>query len=141
MGTVTVTVLLRRHCCGAASYKELNTVDSSVSDPDPVGSAFNLGLDPGSGYVFGTRIHMFKNRFKKPKFTMTDSILNPLRTRIEKCNSFLSLFKNLLLLAIFSYLALLKSYHIEWKLIFLTFDSALFKNIFENNLLLFSPAS
>jgi hypothetical protein len=48
----------------------------SVSDPDPnpVGSAFNLSLDPdpysesGSGF----RIQMSKNRFKKPKFTMTD---------------------------------------------------------------------
>jgi hypothetical protein len=30
-------------------------------------------------------------------------------------HSFLSLFQELLLLAIFSYLALLKSYHIEWK--------------------------
>ncbi len=25
-------------------------------NPDPVGSAFNLGLDPGSGSVFGIRI-------------------------------------------------------------------------------------
>ena len=30
----------------------------SVSDPDPVGSAFNLGLDPGYGFGLGiqTRI-------------------------------------------------------------------------------------
>jgi hypothetical protein len=28
-------------------------VENSVSDPYPVGSAFNLGLDPGSGSVFG----------------------------------------------------------------------------------------
>jgi hypothetical protein len=33
---------------------------SSVSDPDqnPVGSAFNLSLDPGSGSVFGIRIRI-----------------------------------------------------------------------------------
>jgi hypothetical protein len=30
----------------------------SVSDPDPVGSAFKLGLDPGSGSVFGIRIRI-----------------------------------------------------------------------------------
>jgi hypothetical protein len=44
----------------------------SVSDL--VGSAFNLGLDLESGSVFGIqiRISMSKNRFKKPKFTMTD---------------------------------------------------------------------
>jgi hypothetical protein len=29
---------------------------ASVLDPDPVGSAFNLGLDPGS--VFGIRIRI-----------------------------------------------------------------------------------
>jgi hypothetical protein len=34
------------------------TVQDSVSDPDPVGSAFNLGLDPGSGSVFGIRIRI-----------------------------------------------------------------------------------
>jgi hypothetical protein len=45
---------------------------NSVSDP--VGSTFNLDLDPdpysesGSGF----RIQMSKNRFEKPKFTMTD---------------------------------------------------------------------
>ncbi len=27
-------------------------VAHSVSDPDPIGSAFNLGLDPGSRFVF-----------------------------------------------------------------------------------------
>ncbi len=45
-----------------------------------------------------------------------------LRTRTEKCSDWAEIltavsshfFKNLLLLAIFSYLALLKSYHIEW---------------------------
>jgi hypothetical protein len=44
----------------------------SVSDL--VGSAFNLGLDLESGSVFGIqiRISMSKNRFKNPKFTMTD---------------------------------------------------------------------
>ncbi len=50
----------------------VNMDSSSVSDPNPVESAFNLGLDPGS--VFGIRIwiiQMSKNRFKKPKFTMT----------------------------------------------------------------------
>jgi hypothetical protein len=50
----------------------MNVATSSVSDPDPnpdlVGSAFNLSLDPGSGFW----IQMSKNRFKKPKFTMTD---------------------------------------------------------------------
>jgi hypothetical protein len=46
----------------------------SVSDPDPIGSAFNLSLDPdpdsesGSGFW----IQISENRFKKPKFTMTD---------------------------------------------------------------------
>ncbi len=30
----------------------------SVSDQDPVGSTFNLGLDPGSGSVFGIRIRI-----------------------------------------------------------------------------------
>jgi hypothetical protein len=46
----------------------------SVSDP--VGSAFKLGLDPGSGSVFGIRIRIpdpgSKNRLKKLKFTRTD---------------------------------------------------------------------
>jgi hypothetical protein len=37
-------------------------VSTSVSDPDPVGSAFNLGLDPGSGSVIGIRIQMSKNK-------------------------------------------------------------------------------
>jgi hypothetical protein len=50
----------------------LNSVLTSVSDPDPVGSAFKLGLDPGSGSVFGIRIQMSKNRLKKPKFTVID---------------------------------------------------------------------
>jgi hypothetical protein len=49
---------------------------TSVSDPDPVGSAFKLGLDPGSGSVFGIRIRIpdpgSKNRLKKLKFTRTD---------------------------------------------------------------------
>jgi hypothetical protein len=55
------------------SRKEMKRL-TSVLDPDPVGSAFNLGLDPdpysesGSGF----RIQMSKNSFKKPKFTMTD---------------------------------------------------------------------
>ncbi len=46
----------------------------SVSDPDPVGSAFNLGQDPDQYSEFGSgfRIQMSKNRFKKPKFNMTD---------------------------------------------------------------------
>jgi hypothetical protein len=43
-----------------------------VSDPDPVGSAFNLGLDPGSVFGILIRIPMSKKRFKKPTFTMTD---------------------------------------------------------------------
>ncbi len=51
---------------------EYSLHEGSVSDPDPVGSVFNLSLDPGSGSVFGIRIQMSKNRFKKPKFTMTD---------------------------------------------------------------------
>ncbi len=70
-------------------------------------------------------------------------------TRTEKCSDCaeiltsvsLRFFKNLLPLAIFSYLALLKRCHIERKLIFLIYDSALLKNIFENNFLLFSLAS
>jgi hypothetical protein len=45
-------------------------ISSSVSDQNPDGSAFNLSLDPGSGSGFW--IQMSKNRFKKPKFTMTD---------------------------------------------------------------------
>ncbi len=54
--------------------QQIGIAASSVPDPDPVGSAFNLSLDPdpysesGSGF----RIQMSKNRFKKPKFTMTD---------------------------------------------------------------------
>jgi hypothetical protein len=36
---------------------------TSVSDPDLVGSAFNLGLNPGSGSAIGIRIQMSKNRF------------------------------------------------------------------------------
>jgi hypothetical protein len=50
----------------------------SVSDPDPypVGTTFNLGLDPESGSVFGFWIQMYKNRFEKPKFTITYSIFN-----------------------------------------------------------------
>jgi hypothetical protein len=48
--------------------------------------------------------------------------------------------KNLLLLAI--YLALWKSYRVECKLIFKNIsDSALLKNIFENNICIFSLAS
>jgi hypothetical protein len=39
-----------------------NYLDCNVSDPDPnpdpVGSAFNLGLDPGSGSIFGIRIQI-----------------------------------------------------------------------------------
>ncbi len=44
----------------------------SVSDPGPVGSAFNLGVDPDPYSESESRIQMAKNRFKKPKFTMTD---------------------------------------------------------------------
>ncbi len=40
---------------------------------------------PGSGSGFW--IQMSKNRFDKPKFTMTDSIFNPLNTRTEKCSN------------------------------------------------------
>jgi hypothetical protein len=46
-----------------------------IRDPNPY-------LESGSGF----RIEMSKNRPKKPKFTMTDSIFNPLRTRTEKCS-------------------------------------------------------
>jgi hypothetical protein len=56
---------------------------------------------------------MSKNRFKKPKFTMTDfkdENRKMLRTTVSSHFS-----KNLLLLAILSYLTLIKSYHIEWK--------------------------
>jgi hypothetical protein len=38
---------------------------TSVSDPDPVGSAFNLGLNPGSGSIFGIRIRI---RIPDPDF-------------------------------------------------------------------------
>ncbi len=57
----------------------------SVSDPDYVGSAFNLGLDPDphSESDSGFRIQMFT----KPKFTMTESIFNLLRTRTKKCSN------------------------------------------------------
>jgi hypothetical protein len=34
------------------------TVSVSDPDPNPVGSAFNLSLDPGSGSVFGIRIRI-----------------------------------------------------------------------------------
>ncbi len=52
----------------------MEVVNSSVSDPDPVGSAFNLGLDPDPYSESGSRfrIQVSKNRFKKLKFTMTD---------------------------------------------------------------------
>ncbi len=40
---------------------------SSVSNPDLVGSAFNLGLDPGSGSVFGIRIQVSKKKILKAK--------------------------------------------------------------------------
>ncbi len=48
----------------------------SVSDPDPVGFAFKLGLDPGDPDPYsesgsGSWIQMSKNRLKKPKFTVT----------------------------------------------------------------------
>jgi outer membrane lipoprotein-sorting protein len=36
---------------------------TSVSDPDLVASAFNLGLDPESGSATGIRIQKSKNRF------------------------------------------------------------------------------
>ncbi len=49
-------------------FKAEKSSMGSVSDPDPVGFAFNLGVEPGSGI----RIQMSKNRFKKPKFTLTD---------------------------------------------------------------------
>jgi hypothetical protein len=51
-----------------------SVLPTSVSDPDPVGSAFKLGLDSESGSVSGSvfRIQMLKNRFKKTKFTLTD---------------------------------------------------------------------
>ncbi len=92
-----------------------------IRDPDPY-------LESGSGFW----IQMSKNRCNKPKFTMTDSIFYPLRTRTEKWSDGAEIlttvpshfFNNLLLLAIFYYLALLKSYHIECKLIFLTFLTA-----------------
>jgi hypothetical protein len=42
------------------------------SVPDPVGSALNLSLDPYSESRSGFWIQMSKNRFKKPKFTLTD---------------------------------------------------------------------
>jgi hypothetical protein len=48
------------------------TLPFSVSDPDLVGSVFNLGQDPDPYSESGFRIQMSKNRFKKPKFTMTN---------------------------------------------------------------------
>jgi hypothetical protein len=55
-------------------YRYRYTVATRVSDPDPDpdGSAFNLGLEPDPDSESGFRIQMSKNRFKKPKFTMTD---------------------------------------------------------------------
>jgi hypothetical protein len=65
---------------------------------------------------------------------MTDSIFHPWRTRTEKRFRLTTVsshfFKNLLLWEIFSYLALLKSYHRMEINIFNIYDSALFKNIF-----------
>jgi hypothetical protein len=78
----------------------------SVSDPDPVGSAFNLGLDPDPYSESGFPIQVSKNRFKKLKFTMTD-LNDENRTILTTVSS--HFFKNILLLAILSYLALLKS--------------------------------
>ncbi len=44
----------------ALRYGYTSNVITSVSDPDPdpVGSAFNLSLDPGSGSVFGIWIRI-----------------------------------------------------------------------------------
>jgi hypothetical protein len=46
---------------------ENHELETSVLDPDPVGSAFNLGLDPGSGSVFGIRIQLSKKKVSKAK--------------------------------------------------------------------------
>jgi hypothetical protein len=81
-------------------------------DPNPVGSAFNLGLDPGSGSG---------SRCLKIGLKSLNLLWLTLRTRTEKCSDWAEVlttvsshfFKNLLLLAILSYLTLLKSYHIE----------------------------
>jgi hypothetical protein len=60
---------------------------------------------------------MSKNRLNQPKFTMTD-----FKDENKKCSDWAEIlttvsshfFKNLLPSAIFSYIALLKIYHIEW---------------------------
>ena len=72
-----------------------------IRDPDPYSES-------GSGF----RIQVSKNRLKKLKFTRTD-----LNDKNRKCSDWATIlttvsshfFKNILLLAIFSYLALLKS--------------------------------
>jgi hypothetical protein len=41
-----------------ASRGLIGSVSDPDPNPDPVGSAFNLSLDPGSGSVFGIRIRI-----------------------------------------------------------------------------------
>jgi hypothetical protein len=49
---------LARAMCHSLTPNYSKHPATSVSDPDPVGSAFNLGLDPGSGSVFEFRIRI-----------------------------------------------------------------------------------
>ncbi len=104
-------------------------ITASVSDPEPVGSAFNLGLDPGSGSVFGIRfrIQMSKKRFKKPKFTLTDfkdKNRKMLRLSWNLTTVSSHFFKNLLLLAILSFIFYLYSHLKNKKYFFYKFDKA-----------------
>ncbi len=57
--------------------------------------------DPYSESGFGFRIQMSKNRFKKPKFTMTDKNRKMLQLSWNFNHSFLSLFQELITLGIF----------------------------------------
>jgi hypothetical protein len=83
----------------------------------------DLHLESRSG--FG--IWLSENRYKKPKFTMSN-ICIPLTSRTGKCSDWAEIFNYsslALLQELFThdsfFLALLKSYHIECKLILLTF--------------------
>jgi hypothetical protein len=75
---------------------------SSVSDPDPVGSALGRESHPYS--ESGSRIQMSKNRLKKQKFTVTDfkdENRKMLRLSGNFNHSFLSLFQELITLDYF----------------------------------------
>jgi hypothetical protein len=60
---------------------------SSVSDPEPAGSEFNLGLDPDPHLESGYGSRCLKVGIKSLNLQQVIVFVNPLTTRTEKCSN------------------------------------------------------